>query len=235
MRRKLIPLARHHTVQAEVTVVVDRTVYRAALILVHVGSDEGRLGRPYHSGDRPRDAIRAVLAHEQTVALPLVLFQRVNAKESQNAQQRVHGALETPRLLARHHHRSGGHADVLCHAGSLHGVPDVREVVRLRTLLPVIAERRDDAIAACERLAQLLLVIQLRLDDRSRRLHVFELLRRPCDHHRLDTDLLGPGEDPLAICSAGADDRHLNGLGNVRAHEVRVPRYDRFRSYVGLT
>ncbi len=72
-------------------------------------------------------------------------------------------------------------------------------------------------------------------DHRSRRLHVFELVRRPRDHHRLDTDLLGPGEDPRALVSAGADDRHLNGLRNVRAHDVCVPRCDRFCSYVGLT
>ena len=95
--------------------------------------------------------------------------------------------------------RPGAHADILCHAGSLNGVPDVREVVRLRTLLPVVAERRDDAIAVRKRLLQLLLFIQLRLDHRSRRLHVFELVRRPRDHHRFDTDLLGPGEDPLAV------------------------------------
>jgi len=145
MRRKLVPLARRHAVQAEVAVVVDRTVHRAALILMYVGSDKGRLGRPHRSGEHPRDTNRAVLAHEQTVALPLVLFQYVNAKELHHAQPGVHGALETPRLLARHHHRSGAHANILCHAGSLHGVPDVREVVRLRTLLPVVAERRDDA------------------------------------------------------------------------------------------
>lgn len=235
MRRKLVPLARRHAVQAKVAVVVDRTVHWAALILMHVGSDKGRPGRPHRSSEYPRDTNRAVLAHEQTVALPLVLFQQVDTKALQHAQQGVHGALETPRLLARHHHRSGAHADILCHAGSLHGVPDVREVVRFRTLLPVVAERRDDAIAARKRLLQLLLFIQLRLDHRSRRLHVLELVRRPCDHHRLDSDLLGPGEDPLAVGSAGADDRHPNGLRNVRVHDVCVPRYDRSCSYVGLT
>ncbi len=73
MRRKLVPLARRHAVQTKVAVVVDRTVDRAALILMHVGSDKGRLGRPHWSGEHPRDAIRAVLAREQTVALPLPL------------------------------------------------------------------------------------------------------------------------------------------------------------------
>ena len=220
MWRKLVPLARRHAVQAEVAVVVDRAVDRAAPVLVHVGSDKGRLGRPHRSGEHPRDAARAVFAHEQAVAFPLVLFQHVYAKELQYAQQGVHGALEPPTLLARHHHRSGAHADILGHAGSLHGVPDVRKIVRLRTFLPVVAECRDDAIAARKRLLQLLLFIQLRIDHRSRRLHVLELVRRPRDHHRLDTDLLGPGEDSLALGSAGADDRHLDGLRNVRAHDV---------------
>lgn len=94
MRRKLVPLARRHAVQAKVAVVVDRTVHRAALILMHVGSDKRRLGRPHRSGEHPRDAICAVLAHEQTVALPFVLFQHVNAKQLQHVQQGVHGALD---------------------------------------------------------------------------------------------------------------------------------------------
>ena len=82
MRRKLVPLVRRHAVQTKVAVVVDRTVYWATLILMYVGSDKGRLGRPYRSGEHPRDAIRAVIAHEQTVALPFVLFQKIDAKES---------------------------------------------------------------------------------------------------------------------------------------------------------
>ena len=49
MRRKLVPLARRHAVQAKVAVVVDRTVHWAALILMHVGSDKGRHGRPHRS------------------------------------------------------------------------------------------------------------------------------------------------------------------------------------------
>ncbi len=159
MRRKLVPLIRHHAVQAEVAVVEDRTVHRAALIFMRVSSDKGRLGRPHGSGKHPCDAICAVLAHKQTVALPLVLFQQVDTKKLQHAQQGVHGELETPTLLTRHHHRTGAHADVLCNAGGLHGVPDVREVVRLRALLPVVAERRDDAIAARKRLLQSLLFI----------------------------------------------------------------------------
>jgi hypothetical protein len=48
--------------------------------------------------------------------------------------------LEPSRLLARHQHRTGSHADILCHAGSLHGAPDVGEIVRLGTLLPVVAK-----------------------------------------------------------------------------------------------
>ena len=83
MRRKLVPLARRHAVQAKVAVVVDRTVHRAALILMHAGSDKGRLRRPHRSGEHPRDAIGAVLTREQTVALPLVLFQQIDAKELQ--------------------------------------------------------------------------------------------------------------------------------------------------------
>ena len=39
MRRQLVPLAGLHTFQAEVTLVVDRTVQRAAIVLVDVGSD----------------------------------------------------------------------------------------------------------------------------------------------------------------------------------------------------
>ena len=50
MWRKLVPLARRHAVQAKVAVVVDRTVHRAALVLMHVGSYKGRLGRPHRSG-----------------------------------------------------------------------------------------------------------------------------------------------------------------------------------------
>ena len=38
MRRKLVPVARRHAVQAKVAVVVDRTVHGAALILMHVGT-----------------------------------------------------------------------------------------------------------------------------------------------------------------------------------------------------
>ena len=77
MRCKLVPLARRHAVQAKVAVVVDRTVHRAALVLMHVGSDKGRLGRPYRSGEHPRDAIRAVLAPEQSITFLLVLLQEV--------------------------------------------------------------------------------------------------------------------------------------------------------------
>ena len=221
MRRKLVPLARRRAVQAKVAVVVDRTVHRAALILVHVRSDKGRLRRLHRSGEHPPDAICAVLTHKQTVALPLVLFQQIDAKEFQQAQQRLHGELEAPALLARHHHSSGAHADVFCHAGRFHRVPDVREVVRLGTLLPVVAERRNDAIAARKSLLQLLLFIQLRLDHRSsRQPHIFKLVRRPRDHHRLDSDLLSPGENPRAVSSAGTDDRHLNGFRKVRAHDL---------------
>ena len=183
---------------------------------MHVGSDKGRLGRPHRSGEHPRDAIRAVLAHEQTVALPLVLFQHVNAKELQHGSAGGARCAGTPRLLARHHHRSGAHADILCHAGSLHGVPDVREVVRLRTLLPVVAERRDDAIAAGKRLLQLLLLIQLGLNHRRRLLHVFELVRRSRDHYRFDTDLLGPGKE----CIPSLVFTLVSYLANGRAHGV---------------
>ena len=70
--------------------------------------------------------------------------------------------LEPTTLLARHHHCPGAHADILRHAGSLHGVPDVWKTVCLRAFLPVVAERRDDAIAARKRLFQLLLVVQIR-------------------------------------------------------------------------
>src|ERR1051325_11257132 len=112
MRRKPVPLARRHAVQAKVAMVVDRTVHWAALILMHVSSDKGRLGRPHRSGEHPRDPICAVLAREQTVALPFVLFQHVNTEKLQQAQQGVDGALEASRLLARHQHRSGAHADI---------------------------------------------------------------------------------------------------------------------------
>ena len=77
MRRKLVPLARRHAVQAKIAVVVNRTVHRAAFILMHVGSYKGRLGWPHRPREHPRDTIRAVLAHEQTVALPNVLLQHV--------------------------------------------------------------------------------------------------------------------------------------------------------------
>ena len=96
MRRKLVPLTRRHAVQAKVAVVVNRTVQRPALILVRVSSDKGRLCRPHQPGEHPCDTIRAVPAHEQTVALPLVLFQQVDAKTLQHAQQGVHGTSGTP-------------------------------------------------------------------------------------------------------------------------------------------
>lgn len=76
-RGKLVPLSRRHAIQAKFAMVVDRTVYRAALILMYAGSNHRCLGWPHRPGEHPRDAIRAALAHGQTVALPLVLFQEV--------------------------------------------------------------------------------------------------------------------------------------------------------------
>ena len=105
MRCKPVPLARCHAVQAEVAMVVNRTVQRAARILMHIRSDKWRLGWPHHPCHHPRDSIRTVLAHEQTVALPLVLFQNIDAKEFQHVQQGMHGGLESAALLTWHHYR----------------------------------------------------------------------------------------------------------------------------------
>jgi len=142
----------------------------------------------------------------------------VHTKEFQNAQQGVDGALETAGLFAWHHHWAGAHADVLCDAGGLHGVPDVREVVGLWAQLSVVAECGDDAVAAGECLLELVLFMQLRVDDCSRWLHFFELVRRAGDDDRLDAELFGAGEDPCAIGSAGADDGCFGGLWEVRGH-----------------
>jgi hypothetical protein len=49
---------------------------------------------------------------------------------------------------------------------------------------------------------------QLRFHHRCRRLHVLEFVWRTGDHHRLDTDLLSPGEDPPAVRSASAYNGH---------------------------
>jgi len=58
MRRKAVPFARRHAVQAKVAVVIDRAIDRAALVLVHVSSGKGCRGRPNRSGEHPREAFR---------------------------------------------------------------------------------------------------------------------------------------------------------------------------------
>ena len=78
----------------------------------------------------------------------------------------------------------------------------MRQVVRLRTLYPVIARCRYDAIAARKYIPQHLFFIKLRFNYDSRRLHVLKLQRRSRDHHRLYTDLLGSGRDSLAVGTA---------------------------------
>lgn len=84
-------LARAEQIGVEVVVVTRSPVHRAALILMHVGSDKGRLGRPHRSGEHPRDPSCAVLAHEQTVALPFVLFQSPQTPFSTSPLQKAAG------------------------------------------------------------------------------------------------------------------------------------------------
>ncbi len=79
-----------------------------------------------------------------------------------------------------------------------------------------------DAIAARKCIPQLLFFIKLLFDYDSRRLHVLKLVSRSRDHHRLYTDLLGPGKDSLAVGSAGADDRHFVWFRNARIHSVSM-------------
>lgn len=83
---EIVPLVRCNAVQAKVSVVEDRAVERTPTVFVCIGADKGCLGPPHQPGDDPRDTVRAVLAIEQAVTFPLVLFQHIYAKEFHCAQ-----------------------------------------------------------------------------------------------------------------------------------------------------
>lgn len=64
MRCTFVPFIGCLAIQAEIIIIVDRTVNWAAFILVHVCTNKGGFRKANHPGDHPRKPICSIFTHE---------------------------------------------------------------------------------------------------------------------------------------------------------------------------